>query len=189
MSKTMPKELKKIRPDSTVPWNPQVLDDWMLENGVSKEWMSTTIGKNRFYLYNSASRGRIGVEPLQKIVDLTAIDKDLFLVKEETEEVREIPPKPEGVNESRVSWEEFHGYNRKEEPVCFTEPSESNAVEPKAKMPEGWIILTDIETNYFVRVSDIVQVREMLNGSQVITEHGTFKVTQRAWDIMERIVL
>ena len=196
--KTMPKELKKIRPDSTIPWNPQVLDDWMLENGIGKEWLATTIGKNKFYIYNCASRGRIGRDALDEIVNLTGLDKDLLKMPKETEEVKEIPPKPEGVNEDRVSWEEFHGYNKKpEEPKIYTAPAADFGIPdqeppacmemPKAKMPEGWIILAGIETNYFVRVSDIVQVREMMNGSQVITQHGTFNVINRGWEIMERM--
>ena len=174
---TVPKELRKVRIDSTVDWEPKVLEDWMAEQGdVSIQWVSETIEKNKFYLYKCVQRKRIGKEALIRLQDLTGIPKSFFmgnapLPKEEEEQ------KPVRVYTAPA--EEF-GMETEKRP-------ETNMPEPKRTMPKGWICLMGIEANYFLRADDIIQLRNQMNGTQVITNHGTFSVIDQACTIMERM--
>lgn len=283
--KTMPSELKSIRPDTTVEWNPQVLDDWCLQNGASQEYVSETIGKNKLYLYQCAQKRRIGRDALIALQDLTGIPKSFFMGNKPAEDhkddqtfeehVQEAFKQPEEKKELRgyalfesllkekslnarrfcqavriddnwvSAWKtgrtknptkkrvkllaDFFGvpmerfYVRDEEPVpvrVYTAPAslfdlpEQEKPEEKdnvpevsischqvahtvslecpqtvqtnpSKIPDGWMILMGLDANYFVKVDEIVQVRKLMNGTQVITKHGTFSVLDDAWNIME----
>ena len=180
---TVPKEIRNIRPDTTVEWNPQVLEDWMAEQGdVSMQWMSEQLGKNQFYLYKCKQRKRIGKDALIKLQDLTNIPKSFFMGNA-------MPEKEEIVEE------------KKETPVrVYTAPAEEFGIETekrpeqvedmpetKGTIPKGWISLSSPECNYFVRADDIVQIRQLLNGTRVLTNHGTFDVLENGLTIMERM--
>ena len=176
---TVPKELRKVRIDSTVDWEPKVLEDWMAEQGdVSIQWVSETIGKNKFYLYKCVQRKRIGKEALIRLQDLTGIPKSFFmgnapLPKDEEEQ------KPVRVYTAPV--EEFGMETEKRpEPVI-------NQPEPKRTLPKGWIAVSGIDFYQFIRVEDIVQVKQCMNGARVITNHGTMDVIDNAHTIMERM--
>jgi len=175
---TVPKEVRNIRPDTTVEWNPQVLEDWMAEQGdVSMQWMSKQLGKNQLYLYQCSRRKRIGKDALIKLQDLTGIPKSFYMGNS-------MPEKEETVEE------------KKETPIrVYTAPAEefvtpentAGIVDHERKIPKGWISLSSPEANYFVRTDDIVHVRQLLNGTMVLTNHGTFSVIENGLTIMERI--
>lgn len=184
----MAKTFKYVRPSLTTEWVPEVLDDWMIDNCVSKEWMSLTIGKSKNYISSCKERGRIGHDAIKKIVELTNIDKNLLTGKEKRE-VTEWK-KPEGVNESKVGYWEFRGIKTDADgnPIFDTEKEEepeTNASEPKMTMPKGWLCLTAIDANIYLKADDIIQLRNRMNGTTVITNHGTFDVINKAWIIME----
>lgn len=176
---TVPKELRSIRPDTTVEWNPQVLEDWMAEQGdVSMQWMSEQLGKNQFYLYKCKQRKRIGKDAIIKLQDMTGIPKSFFMgnaMPEEEEKMEEQKP----VRVYTAPAEEF-GIQTEKRPEVTTP-------EPKRTIPKGWISVMGIDFYQFIRVDDIVQVKQLMNGARIITNHGTLDVIEPAHNIMERM--
>lgn len=175
-----PKEVQDFRPDSTVDWYPEVLQDWMNEQGeVSLTWLSETIGKNKFYLYKCMQRKRIGRLALVNLQDITGIPKSFFmgnkpLPKEEETEVRK--------NDVFAEIEQ-----KTEEPQLTTTMKPMQGTPPKRTLPKGWIAVSGVDFYQFVRADDIIQVRQLMNGTRVITNHGAFDVIDQAHTIMERM--
>lgn len=186
METTVPKEVKNIRPDTTVDWEPQVLEDWMGENGeVGLQWLSEAIGKNKLYLYNCRTRKRIGRDALIKLQELTGIPKSFFmgnkpLPKEEEKDMEKDMPK--GMEKELD-----------EKPVrVYTAPASEFGIEDKKPTivpmpPKGWICLQMIDRKIFLRMSDIIDVEKLMCGTIVRTSFGAYEVIDDAQWIMERM--
>lgn len=72
---------------SNVLWNPEVVKRWCKAQGnIALTWLSDTVGQHRTYLHKAAQQGSINPEVLDKLVDLTGIQRSVILDRALTEE-------------------------------------------------------------------------------------------------------
>lgn len=70
-------------------WNATVLERWCVGQGVSFQWLSSTVGKNPTYLYKAKDVGSVSPDVLTQLEELTGIEHKMFTDRSVTAESAE----------------------------------------------------------------------------------------------------
>ena len=165
------KEKKQKTWEECVPWTPEVLRDWLENNKrngetVSLGWLSKTCGKGGSYLTRCIERRRISPSVLKKLVTLADISYDKFTEFDGKATIKAIEKRDfkNMINESKVSWREFHGPNKEVDLTGYDLTEEEKKIFAQVEQAPPVVSweeteLTSMPNTRFVKLTKIVRIK------------------------------